>query len=133
MASGLETIIYPVKDLAVAKQLFGTAFGVPPYIDEPYYVAFNVGGQDVGLDPNGHAKGMTGPVTYWRVDDINESLAALIATGERHGVPGRKFLEAAVVGYETIIRIGLGIDAPKLFAHGWWPSAVCGAFGVAAA
>src|SRR5437879_1730656 len=54
MASGLETIIYPVKDLAAAKQLFGTAFGVPPYIDEPYYVAFNVGGQDVGLDPNGH-------------------------------------------------------------------------------
>jgi 2-methylcitrate dehydratase PrpD len=60
-------------------------------------------------------------------------IPALIATGERHGVPGRKFLEAAVVGYETIIRIGLGIDAPKLFAHGWWPSAVCGAFGVAAA
>ena len=48
MASGLETIICPVKDLAVAKRLFTTAFGVPPYIDEPYYVAFNVGGQDVG-------------------------------------------------------------------------------------
>ena len=51
MASGMMTIIYPVKDLAAAKPLFGTAFGVPPYIDEPYYVAFNVGGQDVGLDP----------------------------------------------------------------------------------
>ena len=60
-------------------------------------------------------------------------IPALTATGEKHGVPGRKFLEAAVVGYETIIRIGLAIDAPKLFAHGWWPSAVCGAFGVAAA
>src|SRR2546423_13239747 len=81
MASGLDTIIYPVKALAAAKQLFGTALGVPPYIDAPYYVAFNVGGQDVGLDPNGHAKGMTGPVTYWRVDDINESLAALVAAG----------------------------------------------------
>jgi hypothetical protein len=44
MASGLETIICPVKDLAVAKRLFTTAFGVPPYIDEPYYVASNVGG-----------------------------------------------------------------------------------------
>jgi predicted enzyme related to lactoylglutathione lyase len=81
MASGLVTIIYPVKDLAAAKQLFATAFGVPPYIDESYYVAFNVGGQDVGLDPSGHSKGMTGPVTYWRVDDINESLAALVAAG----------------------------------------------------
>ena len=58
---------------------------------------------------------------------------ALIAMGEKHGGPGRKFLEAAVVGYETIIRIGLAIDAPKLFAHGWWPSTICGAFGVAAA
>src|SRR5207248_11746534 len=88
MASGLETIIYPVKDLSVAKQLFGTAFGVPPYIDEPYYVAFNVGGQDVGLDPSGHAKGMTGPVTYWRVDDINESLAAIVAVGAETQKPG---------------------------------------------
>jgi predicted enzyme related to lactoylglutathione lyase len=81
MASGLETIIYPVKDLSVAKQLFSTAFAVPPYIDEPYYVAFNVGGQDVGLDPNGHGKGMTGPVSYWRVDDINKALAALVDAG----------------------------------------------------
>ena len=81
MASELVTIIYPVKDLAAAKQVFGTAFGVPPYIDEPYYVAFKVGGQDVGLDPNGHGKGMTGPVSYWRVDDINETLAALVDAG----------------------------------------------------
>jgi predicted enzyme related to lactoylglutathione lyase len=81
MASGLVTIIYPVKDLAAATQLFSTGFGVTPYIDEPYYVAFNVGGQDVGLDPTGHGKGMTGPVNYWRVDDINETLAALVATG----------------------------------------------------
>ena len=81
MASGLVTIIYPVKDLAAAKQLFNAAFAVTPYIDEPYYVAFNVGGQDVGLDPNCHAKGMTGPVTYWRVDDINERLSALVAAG----------------------------------------------------
>jgi 2-methylcitrate dehydratase PrpD len=58
---------------------------------------------------------------------------ALSAIGEKHGGPGRQFLEATVVGYETIIRIGLAIDAPKLFAHGWWPSTICGAFGVAAA
>ena len=58
---------------------------------------------------------------------------ALSAIGEKHGGPGEKFLEAAVVGYETIIRIGLAIDAPKLFVHGWWPSTICGAFGVVAA
>jgi 2-methylcitrate dehydratase PrpD len=58
---------------------------------------------------------------------------ALIAMADKYGGAGRRFLEAAVVGYETIIRVGLSIDAPKLFAHGWWPSTICGAFGVAAA
>jgi 2-methylcitrate dehydratase PrpD len=60
-------------------------------------------------------------------------IPALIAMAEKFGGSGRKFLEAAVVGYETIIRVGLSIDAPKLFARGWWPSTICGAFGVAAA
>jgi hypothetical protein len=67
MASGLKTIIYPVKDLAGAKALYGNLLGVEPYVDQPYYVAFNVDGTDVGLDPNGHAKGMTGALPYWQV------------------------------------------------------------------
>ena len=54
-----------------------------PYIDEVYYAAFNVGGHDVGLDPNGHSKGMTGPTTYWHVDDINKSLEALLDGARR--------------------------------------------------
>jgi 2-methylcitrate dehydratase PrpD len=60
-------------------------------------------------------------------------IPALIALAEKYGGSGRKFIEACVVGYETIIRVGLSIDAPKLFARGWWPSTICGAFGVAAA
>jgi len=58
---------------------------------------------------------------------------ALIAMAQKHGGDGRRFLEAVIVGYETTARVGLSIDAPSLFARGWWPSAVCGAFGVAAA
>jgi 2-methylcitrate dehydratase PrpD len=58
---------------------------------------------------------------------------ALLAVAERHGGSGRDFLEAAIAGYETTARIGLSIDAPKLFARGWWPSTICGAFGIAAA
>jgi catechol 2,3-dioxygenase-like lactoylglutathione lyase family enzyme len=54
MTSGMKTITYPVKDLAAAKRLYGRLFGAELYIDEPYYAAFNAGGQDVGLDPNGH-------------------------------------------------------------------------------
>lgn len=57
----------------------------------------------------------------------------LIAVAEKHGGSGQRFLSATIAGYETIARVGLTIDAPKLFARGWWPSTVCGAFGVAAA
>jgi predicted enzyme related to lactoylglutathione lyase len=50
-------------------------------MDEAYYVGFKVAGQDVGLDPHGHSQGMTGPVGYWHVDDIEKSLKALLDTG----------------------------------------------------
>jgi len=81
MTAGLKTIVYPVKDLDGAKALFSALLGVEPYADEPYYVGFKDAGQDVGLDPNGHAKGMTGPVPYWHVSDIRARLAALREQG----------------------------------------------------
>ena len=81
MTSGIRTIIYPVNDLAAATKAFTTLIGVAPDQDTPYYVGWNVGGQDVGLDPNGHAKGMTGPLAFWHVDDIKKSLKQLLAAG----------------------------------------------------
>jgi predicted enzyme related to lactoylglutathione lyase len=78
MTSGLRTVIYPVKDLARAKRLYGTLLGVAPYVDEAYYVGFRVGDQELGLDPHGHR---TGPVGYWQVDDIEESLKLLLDAG----------------------------------------------------
>ena len=58
---------------------------------------------------------------------------SLLAMAEKYDGISRNFLEAAVAGYETVIRVGLSIDAPKLFARGWWPSTICAAFGIAAA
>ena len=58
---------------------------------------------------------------------------ALLAMGEKYAGSGRHFLEGAIVGYETTVRVGLAINAPSLFTRGWWPSTVCGVFGVAAA
>lgn len=81
MADGLNTIIYPVADLDRAKALFSALLGVEPYADEPYYVGYRAAGQDVGLDPDGHAKGMTGPVPYWHVADIRATLGALVGAG----------------------------------------------------
>ena len=81
MTSGIKTIIYPVKDLDRAKALFGTLLGVKPDADAPYYVGYTIENQHIGLDPNGHAQGMTGPLGFWHVDDIKASLEALLAAG----------------------------------------------------
>lgn len=83
MNEGVKTIIFPVAHphLGRSKALFRVLLGVDPYIDEEYYVGFRSGGQEIGLDPNGHSKGMTGPVDYWHVEDIEASLKALTSAG----------------------------------------------------
>ena len=81
MTEGAKTIIYPVKDLDGAKALCTALLGSEPHSDTPYYVGWTVAGQDIGLDPNGHAQGLTGPVPYWQVDDIASSVQALVAAG----------------------------------------------------
>jgi len=81
MNQGIRTIIYPVKDIAQAKTLYSKLLGVEPYADEAYYVGFRVGDQEIGLDPNGHNAGMTGPVGYYHVNDIKKSLQLLLDAG----------------------------------------------------
>ena len=81
MNQGVKTILYPVKDLAQAKALFTTLLGVEPIADAPYYVGFKVDGQDIGLVPNGQDQGLSGPVGFYHVDDIQKTLQALLAAG----------------------------------------------------
>jgi predicted enzyme related to lactoylglutathione lyase len=81
MASVIRTVIYPVKDLDQAKALYGALLGVAPYAEAPYYVGFRVGDQELGLDPNGHQKGMSAPVAYVEVDDIRRRLDELVDAG----------------------------------------------------
>lgn len=81
MSQGIRVVIYPVKDLAQAKALYSKLLGVEPYTDEAYYVGFRIEDQELGLDPHGHNKGMTGPVGYWQVNDIQKSLQLLLDVG----------------------------------------------------
>ena len=81
MTEGIKTIIYPVKDLARAKALFSRLLGGQPDMDAAYYVGFSVGGQHIGLAPQGHSQGMTGPVGYWHVDDIRKSIKLFLDAG----------------------------------------------------
>lgn len=70
MFQGLRTVIYHVDDLQKAKQWYSKVLGIKPYFDEPFYVGFNVGGFELGLDPDmkGIAKG-NNAVAYWGVKD----------------------------------------------------------------
>ena len=77
----IKTIVHPVKDLAKAKTLYTTLLGTEPYADTDFYVGFRPGGVELGLDPNGHGKGMTGPVAYWEVDDLDGHIQRLVDAG----------------------------------------------------
>jgi predicted enzyme related to lactoylglutathione lyase len=81
MNQGIQTIIFPVTDVAKAKRLYSTLLGTEPYVDQAYYVGFRVGDQEIGLDPKGHQQGITGPVGYVPVDDIKTSLQSLLDAG----------------------------------------------------
>ena len=61
MSIELNTVLYPVKDLDKAKATFTALFGVEPHVDSKYYVGYEVDGHEIGLVPNGHVQGMTGP------------------------------------------------------------------------
>lgn len=80
---GLRTVIYAAPALAQAKAWYTRAFATEPYFDEPFYVGFNIGGYELGLDPNAPiSEGST--ITYWGVADIGtvwQHLLDLGATG----------------------------------------------------
>jgi predicted enzyme related to lactoylglutathione lyase len=59
---------------------FRTLLGVDPYGDQPYYIGFKVGDQDIGLVPNSPEAGMT---AFYHVDDIKQSLQSLKESGSQ--------------------------------------------------
>jgi predicted enzyme related to lactoylglutathione lyase len=78
---GIKTVLHPVTDLAAAKPVYAALLGVEPVADAEYYVGFQAEGQQIGLVPNGAQQGMTGPVAYWHVADIEAKLAQVTAAG----------------------------------------------------
>jgi predicted enzyme related to lactoylglutathione lyase len=78
---GIKTVLHPVSDLERAKPVYAALLGVTPQSDAPYYVGFEAAGQQIGLVPGGAAQGMTSPVAYWHVSDIEAKLAEVTAAG----------------------------------------------------
>ena len=86
---GIKTVLHPVSDLAAAKAVYAALLGVPPQADEPYYVGFEAEGQHIGLVPGGASQGMTAPVAYWHVPDLEAKLAEVTAAGATVKEPPR--------------------------------------------
>jgi predicted enzyme related to lactoylglutathione lyase len=78
---GIKTVLHPVTDLAKAKAVYAALLGVEPQTDGDYYVGFDVAGQHIGLVPGGGPQGMTSPVAFWHVADIEATLADVTAAG----------------------------------------------------
>jgi predicted enzyme related to lactoylglutathione lyase len=82
MILGMRTVIYPAPDLDAAKAWYTKVLGIDPYFSEPYYVGFEVGGFELGLDPNATpSTGGTGVLPYWGVADAAASYARLLELG----------------------------------------------------
>ena len=80
---GLRTTIYMVSDIVEATEWYTKAFNTKPYFNEPFYVGFNIGGYELGLqseerDINSKTENV---FSYWGVNNINEAYAHLINLG----------------------------------------------------
>ncbi|NWJ45405.1 MAG: VOC family protein [Chloroflexi bacterium] len=81
MFQGLRTAIYGVPDIKKAKEWYTQVLGFSPYFDQPYYVGFNVGGYELGLDPNANPGSATGSTVYWGVEDAEATHQRLLELG----------------------------------------------------
>lgn len=69
------------------------AFLVEPYFDEAFYVGFNIGGYELGLQPDdAHGEKGDHVVAYWGVADVSEAY--------------KKFMDAGALGYEAPQEVG---------------------------
>ncbi len=88
MLKGLRTVIYGVNDIEKAKEWYTKATGAQSYFDQPFYVGFNIGGFELGLNPNATpvTNENAGVVAYWGVDNIEEEYQRLLSIGAKeHG------------------------------------------------
>ena len=82
MILGLRSCIFRVRpeQLDAAKAWYTQVAGGPPYFDQPFYVGFNVGGFELGLQPEG-APGPGGTLVFWGTADIAAEVTRFVGLG----------------------------------------------------
>ena len=82
MLQKLRTVIYHVADLAAAKEWYIKATGIQPYFDEPFYVGFDINGNELGLDPS--MENITAgnhTESYWAVESAAKAVEKFVGLG----------------------------------------------------
>jgi lactoylglutathione lyase len=97
MFLGLRTAAYRVDDIDKGKAWYSEVLGVKPYFDQPFYVGFNVGGYELGLQPTESSSGekADGAVAYWGVENAVDAF--------------QRLLELGAVAHEQVQDVGEGI------------------------
>lgn len=80
---GVKTVVYVTPDLDAGRAWYSSVFGVEPYFDEPFYVGFQIGDFELGLDPDTTVAGpgRGGMWVYWEVDDATATYSRLLDLG----------------------------------------------------
>ena len=80
---GLRTTIYKVGNIDAAKEWYTQAFETDPYFDEPFYVGFNIGGYELGLQPeeNPTIEKAETVLTYWGVNEVDTEFNRFLTVG----------------------------------------------------
>lgn len=79
---GLRTAIITLLTWPRESRGYSKILAIQPYFDQPFYVGFNVGGYELGLDPDpSSSAGSCGVVVYWGVSDADAALKRLVSLG----------------------------------------------------
>lgn len=80
---GLRTTIYKVGDIDKAREWYAEVFGVEAYFNEPFYVGFNIGGYELGLQPEDMptTDKTESVIAYWGVNNIEDVYTQIIGLG----------------------------------------------------
>jgi predicted enzyme related to lactoylglutathione lyase len=99
---GLRTAIYQVADIDAAKAFYTRLFNQQPYFDQPFYVGFNIGGYELGLQPedNPTTNKPESVTAYWGVEDIHAAF--------------NRFVEAGATAFESPQDVGGDIIVAKV-------------------
>jgi predicted enzyme related to lactoylglutathione lyase len=127
MFQGLRTVIYKVGDLEQAKVWYSTVLEIEPYFDEPFYIGFDVGGFELGLQPAtaGPSRAGDSVITYWGVSQIEAAVKRLLELGatiheEIQDVGGNIRVASVIDPFSNIVGI---IENPHFSLESTKPSA----------